>query len=317
MSLESRSTPPELAVHLLREGITESIHQCQVAVTDDRGRILAMAGSSSTPVFARSALKPFQAMGSLSTGIRERFGLSEKDVAIMCGSHRGTMSHTRQVFGMLWRADIEPEYLSCPTPQGTSSPLCHNCSGKHAGMLLASRVQGWSLQGYADRQHPVQGQIRSQLAELLQMPTDELLCARDDCGVPTYQLQLGQLAGLYAQLTSGGRLDLESVVRSMTRHPEMVAGEGHFDTELMRAAQGDLVSKSGAEGVQCVGRGGEGMGLAIKVIDGSSRAKYAMAIHLLRQMGWISPLIAEDLSERFSSIGTYTRLQVEGELNLV
>ncbi len=316
MTLESRSTHPELAVHLLREGLTESIHHCQVAVTDDRGRTLAMAGSSSTPVFARSALKPFQALGVLATGIRERYGVSEKDVAIMCGSHRGTMEHTRQVFALLWRADIEPDYLSCPVPAGTSSPLCHNCSGKHAGMLLASHAQGWSLQDYADRQHPVQAQIRSQLAELLQMPADELLCARDDCGVPTYQLQLGQLAGLYAQLTCGGRLDLESVVRSMTRHPEMVAGSGRFDTELMRATQGDVVSKSGAEGLKCIGRVGEGMGLAIKVVDGASRAKHAMALHLLRQMGWISPAVAEELSDQFCSISTYTRLQVEGELQL-
>lgn len=316
MTLESRPSHPELTVHLLREGITESVHLCQVAVTDNRGRTLAMAGYSSTPVFARSSLKPFQALAVLSMGIQERFSLSDKDLAILCSSHQGTMKHARQVFSILWRADIEPEHLICPPPKDQQSSLRHNCSGKHAGMLLACRAQNWSLQGYADRQHPVQMQIRAQLAELLQMPADELLAARDDCGVPTYQLQLCQLAGLYAQLTSGDRLDLESVVRAMTRHPEMVAGTGRFDTELMRATQGELVSKSGAEGVQCIGRVGEGLGLAIKVVDGASRAKYALAIHLLRQMGWISPSLADGLSETFSRTGNYTRLEVEGELNL-
>ncbi|MEN9222984.1 MAG: asparaginase [Thermostichus sp. BF3_bins_97] len=316
MSFENRSATPELLIHVLREGLTESTHHCQAVVADSRGRSLAMAGSSTTSVFARSALKPFQALAMLSTGIRERYRLSEKDIAIMCGSHQGSMAHARQVFGMLWRADLAPELLSCPTPPEKPSPLCHNCSGKHAAMLMASRTQNWTLPDYAQRQHPVQALVRAKLADLLQMPSEEFLCARDDCGVPTYQLQLNQMASLFAQLTAGERPDLESVARAMTHQPEMVAGSGRFDTELMRATQGDLVSKSGAEGIQCIGRVGEGMGLAIKVQDGAARAKYALALHLLQRMGWIQPAAAEMLGERFLSVGPYTRLEVEGELRM-
>ncbi|GAC1451568.1 MAG: hypothetical protein NVSMB70_20020 [Chamaesiphon sp.] len=62
-------------------------------------------------------------------------------------------------------------------------------------------------------------------------------------------------------------MDRERIVRGMTHHPVMVEGEKEFDTQLMRLAQGELVSKTGAEGIQCIGRIGEGMGLAIKVID--------------------------------------------------
>jgi len=72
MSFENRSTAPELLIHVLREGLTESIHHCQAVVADSRGRSLAMAGNSTTPVFARSALKPFQALAMLSTGIRDQ-----------------------------------------------------------------------------------------------------------------------------------------------------------------------------------------------------------------------------------------------------
>lgn len=309
MSPEFRPIP--LSIHLLREGLTESIHQCQAVVTDERGRILAGEGGD-VAVFARSALKPFQAMAALSTGIRQEYNLSHKDLAIMCGSHQGTMAHARQVFSLLWRADLEPDVLSCPMPEGKPSPLCHNCSGKHAGMLLACRSQQWPIQDYANRNHPIQTLIRSQLADLLQLPADELLAARDDCGVPTYQIQLSHLATLYAQLTAGRSAPLEILGRAMTTCPEMVAGEGRFDTELMRLTEGSVVSKSGAEGIQCVGRVGYGLGLAIKVQDGASRAKYAMAIYLLRQMGWISPAAAEALAESFSQVGRYTRLQVEG-----
>jgi L-asparaginase len=125
------------------------------------------------------------------------------------------------------------------------------------------------------------------------------------------------MASLYAVLASSNSVDMERIVRAMNHHPTMVAGVGEFDTELMRLTPGELVSKSGAEGVQCIGRLGEGMGLSIKVMDGSTRAKYAVAIHILQQMGWISPSIAQSLSEKFMNLGKYKRLEVIGELSLL
>ena len=110
---------------------------------------------------------------------------------------------------------------------------------------------------------------------------------------------------------------MERILRAMTYHPVMVAGDGEFDTEIMRLTKGELVSKAGAEGIQCIGRVGEGMGLAIKVIDGAKRAKYAVAIHLLQQMGWISPTVAESLAETFMELGKFKRLEVMGELSMV
>jgi L-asparaginase len=85
----------------------------------------------------------------------------------------------------------------------------------------------------------------------------------------------------------------------------------------MRLTEGELVSKTGAEGIQCLGRIGEGMGLAIKVMDGAKRAKHAVAIHLLKQLGWISPAIAETLSETYMTLGNFKRLEVVGELSML
>ena len=110
---------------------------------------------------------------------------------------------------------------------------------------------------------------------------------------------------------------MERIIRAMVHHPMLVAGDGEFDTELMRLTEGELVSKSGAEGVQCIGRVGEGMGLAIKVMDGAKRAKHAVAVHLLRQLGWISPSVSENLSEMFMNSGTATRLEVSGDLSML
>ncbi len=317
MTMGKRTQAAALEVRLLREGIIESKHIVQAVVCDNRGRVLTVAGNAETATFVRSALKPFQALAVTTTGTLERYDLSDRDLAIITSSHRGTIEQVRQAFNILWRADLDPSVLQCPIPLGKRSPLEYNCSGKHAGMLAVCQQRHWPLNNYLERKHPVQQLVLGKIAELLRMPAEEFISAHDDCGVPTYLMQLGQIASLYALLASSNNLDMERIVRAMTHHPSLVAGDGEFDTELMRLTPGELVSKAGAEGVQCIGRLGEGMGLAIKVMDGAKRAKYAVAIHLLQQMGWITPSAAESLAEKFMNPGKYTRLEVVGELSFL
>jgi L-asparaginase len=290
-----RTSAPLLTVRLLREGLVESSHHVHAVVTDNRGRILSVAGDGEHATFIRSALKPFQALAVTGSGILERYQLTDRDLAIACSSHIGEPIHTRQAFNILWRADIEPQALQCPIPPGKQSPLEHNCSGKHAGMLAVCQANNWPISNYLERQHPLQKTILNKFAELLKMPPDEFIGVRDDCGAPTYMMPLEHMATLYAHLSSGSNLELERIIRSM----------------------GEIVSKAGAEGIQCIGRVGEGMGLAIKSSDGSRRAKYATAIHLLARMGWISPQVADSLQEQFLSLSTFTRLEVVGELAMV
>lgn len=317
MTRAKRYQAPAFQVQLLREGIVESVHTVHAVVCDSRGRSLSVAGNGDTTAFIRSALKPFQALAVTASGTLETYGLSDRDLALACGSHRGTMAHIRQAFHILWKADIEPTRLKCPIPEGATSPLAYNCSGKHAAMLAVCKQQNWPLDSYLDRHHPVQKLILGQVAELLGMPPDEFISAHDDCGAPTYSMQLHQMAALFAKLSSGDTLEMERIVRAMTHHPDMVAGEHAFDTDLMLATQGELVSKSGAEGIQCIGRVGEGLGLAIKVQDGAKRAKYGAAVHLLRQLGWITPEISETLAETYLVLSPYKRLDPQGELTLL
>jgi L-asparaginase len=317
MARSNRNSSAVLEVQLLREGITESVHRVHVAITDNRGRVLSVAGDADHASFIRSALKPFQALALTTTGTLERFKLNDKDLAIMCSSHHGEMEQVRQAFNILWRADIEPTALQCPIPKGRTSPLEHNCSGKHAGMLAVCKQRNWSLGNYTRRDHPVQKLILDKVAELLAIPPDEFIGAHDDCGAPTYFMQLRQMATLFAKLASGENLEMERIVRAMTHHPLMISGPEGFDSQLMQLTQGELVSKSGAEGIQCVGRIGEGLGLAIKVIDGSKRAKYAAALHVLMRLGWISPTLADTLAETYMTLSDYKRLDVVGDLALV
>ena len=313
--ITSRITADPLTVLLQRDGVTESVHRAHAAVVDQRGRLLMGAGDPYLASFARSTLKPFQASLLILTGAADHNHLSKRQLAIACASHRGSPMHAREVFRILWNAELSPECLQCPIPVDATSRLEHNCSGKHAAFLAVCRQMGWPLDSYMDRNHPLQQEILRRLGELLRQPAAELPIATDDCGVPTVQLQLSQMAELFASLSGSEAPQLERLCRAMQAHPELVAGDGRFDTEVMRQGLGLLVSKGGAEGIQCMGRIGEGIGVAIKVEDGASRAKRAVALHVLDQLGWLTPDALADLRLRFQQLSPHLNLQVCGKLH--
>jgi L-asparaginase len=310
----TRTDIPPLEVRLLREGIPESHHRVHAVVSDARGRVLMRAGDPQRLSFVRSALKPFQATVFVASGAADQGQVGERGLAIACASHAGTAEHAREAFKLLWSAELEADLLQCPVPEGGSSPLEHNCSGKHAAFLATCRRLGWSTEGYMQADHPLQQEVLKRVAEFLALPAAELVTARDDCGVPTLRLRLAQMALLFAHLGAGEQPDLERLNRAMLAYPHLVAGEGRFDTELMRRGHGQVISKGGAEGIQCLSRVGEGLGVAIKVEDGAARAKHAVALHLLEQLDWLTPMTLEELRQRFLAPAPHLRLDVLGEL---
>lgn len=314
LSGSSRQGTSPIEVVLLRNGIAESLHRAHAVVTDQRGRLLMRAGDPQHLSFIRSSLKPFQAQLFVSSGAVDAQGGGDRAMAIACASHDGTLEQAREAFQVLWRADVDVSFLRCPCGLDKESALQHNCSGKHAAFLASCRRMGWPLEGYLNREHPLQQEVFNRVAELLGIQSAELVFACDDCGAPTLHLPLCQMALLYAHLGGAQSAILERLARAMQAHPELVAGEGRFDTELMRRSLGLLVSKGGAEGIQCLARMGEGLGLAIKVEDGSSRAKWAVALHLLRQLDWLTPSALEELEQQFLIPMAGQRLEVRGQL---
>ncbi|MEY4430801.1 MAG: hypothetical protein RLZZ533_737 [Cyanobacteriota bacterium] len=309
-----RSTAPTLEVRLTRNGITESVHRVHAVVCDQQGRVLMRAGDPQQLSFMRSALKPFQAQVFVSSGAADQGNHDERALAIACASHAGEPGQAREAFKILWKSDIETEQLQCPTPAGGHSPLEHNCSGKHAAFLATCKRMQWPMESYMQLDHPLQQQVLRRVGKLLGMPGAELVTARDDCGVPTLQLQLAQMALLFAHLGASEEPELERLSRAMLAHPDLVAGEGRFDTAVMRSGHGQVLSKGGAEGIQCLSRVGEGLGLAIKVEDGASRAKRAVALQLMRQLEWLTPSTLEELGQQFLEPNPGVKLEVSGEL---
>tara|TARA_B100000965_G_scaffold266451_1_gene225124 strand:- start:100 stop:1062 length:963 start_codon:yes stop_codon:yes gene_type:complete len=305
-----------LKVLVKRGSSVESIHRAHASICDTKGRTLMKAGSSEYETFIRSALKPFQALPFLSSGTSEKFNLDNKTLALACGSHRGSADQARTAFKLLWNADINIKELKCPVPQDRESRLQHNCSGKHSAFLATCKKMNWDLDSYLMGHHPLQREIFRRVSDLLKIPAEELIAERDDCGAPTLLLRLSQMAILYAHLSKSDQPEFEKITRAMTQHPDLVAGEGCFDSELIKRGHEQIISKGGSEGIQCIGLLGEGIGLSIKVEDGSKRAKHAVAIHLLRQLEWITPSAIEELDEIILQKKPGIYFEVEGQLKI-
>jgi L-asparaginase II len=172
-------------------------------------------------------------------------------------------------------------------------------------MLLACLAGGWPIDSYGDPDHPLQIQTREVLAAFSGLSPDRVEFGIDNCAVPTFRIPAARAATAFARLATGQRVssDLrhsaQRVVRAMTRHPEMVAGDERFDTDLMAAAKGEVVCKGGAEGFQGIGIPGAGFGVAVKITDGNARAIPPVAMRLLTVIGAL-PQSANDALQRYS-----------------
>ncbi len=252
----------------------ESFHSGSIAVVDSLGRLLACVGDPSRMTSLRSAAKPFQAIPLIEYGGAEEFELTGEEIALTCASHGGEPIHVSTAAAMLRKGEFDESDLLCgaqvPFDEKAAadlrasgeppSALHNNCSGKHAGMLLATRVMDVPSQDYIAASHPLQTLMRTTLSEFSGLPGSEIPAAVDGCGVPAFFLPLYRAAYAYARLmatSSGastpGAVDryadsASRVVESMTSFPQYVAGAWSITTPLMAAFDRSLLAKEGAEG---------------------------------------------------------------------
>jgi L-asparaginase II len=177
------------------------------------------------------------------------------------------------------------------TRAGKSPTAIHNnCSGKHAGMLATAVYRGIDPTGYERPEHAVQEDIRRVLSEICGVPLDRHDMGIDGCSVPTFALPLGALATGFARLGSGKGLTgarkdaAERLVSACVASPALVAGEGRFDTVVMRGLGPKVFSKGGAEGVHCASVPAAGLGIAVKIDDGAKRGAEHVLAWLLAEL---------------------------------
>ena len=295
----------------------ESVHRGSIAVVDSHGKLLAYAGDPALQTCLRSAAKPFQAIPLLEYGGLEEFDLTSEEIALTCASHGGEPHHVATAAALLRKGELDEEDLLCgahvPFDDKAAaelrgeppSALHNNCSGKHAGMLLATQVMDVPSSRYIDAEHPLQVLMRSTVADFAGIDAGEIPIAIDGCGVPAFFLTLYRAAFAYARLMAGSiERYAESgarVVESMTGFPEYVAGNWSMTTPLMAAFGGELLAKEGAEGFYSMalapGLCSEltdrlrladdcSVGIALKIDDGSmERGRNPVILRLLELLG--------------------------------
>ena len=287
-----------IAVTVRRGSLVEAVHRVHAVVVKE-GRITESAGDPGLVTFYRSSSKPLQALPLA----RERDDVTEVELAIACASHRAEPPQLEAARSLLERAPATEADLELGPQEGRGpSLLSHNCSGKHAGFLAVCRARGWPIEGYRLASHPLQQLLLGEIAAAAELDEGEVVTAVDGCGVPTFGMSLERMAYTFsrlARLEGGGR-----IVAAMTAHPELIGYErGATDTDLMRLRPG-WIAKGGAEGLICAATP-EGVGIALKVEDGSMRAlrpALAALLGLGDEFGAV-PLL-NSRGERVGEVGT-------------
>ena len=277
-------------IELERSGVVESVHTGHLVVLAPDGRVRFAAGNPDQPVFGRSSLKPLQAIGMLRAGV----DFTAAELALAASSHSGSPQHRQLIANQLQAAGLTEDDLECPPdlPLGEAERRAHlmaglaesrlamNCSGKHAGMLLACLRNGWPVSGYLSPAHPLQQLLANTVAELTGEPIAAI--GVDGCGAPLFAVSLTGLAGAFCRIATGAA-ELRQLAEAMRSHPELVGGAGRQVTRLMQAVPG-LIAKDGAEGVFAAALP-DGGAVALKIDDGAARAAEIAVVIGLRQLG--------------------------------
>jgi L-asparaginase II len=311
----------EILAKVIRGNTVESIHRGHLLILDGDGNTVASAGNPKTVTFLRSSAKPFQAIPFITSGACDQFEYSEEELALACASHSGERIHVRIAEQMLARIEMYEAYLRCgahlPFNEKEAermmregelpTQLHNNCSGKHAAMLAVARVMEADLQTYEEESHPVQQAILEAMAAFAEMPPGKIKIAVDGCAAPNFAMPVAAMAKSFVNLVSppeemdGKLADAAGrIVSAMVKFPELIGGSERLDTMLMQAAEGQIISKVGADGVWLCAvlpcdRWPRGLGIALKIEDGDDkRARPVVAVEILRQLGILS---VDDLPE--------------------
>lgn len=303
-------TAPVLAV-ATRSGRVESWHRGAVAVCGEGGVLLAL-GPATAPVFARSAVKPFQALPFVERGLVASLGLPPSELAVMCASHDGTPDHVAAVRSLLARGGLDEAQLGCG-PHAPFDPASrrellqrgerprkvhNNCSGKHGGFLLLAQACGDDLARYLEPDSRSQREVQAAVGAMAGLDGPAEL-GLDGCGAPTFILPLTALARAFCRLANPIGLPTvragacRTILAAVASAPAMLAGERRFCTALLRAVPSCVFAKNGAEGVYALALAPDparrpwpgALGIAIKIDDGAERGYQPVVVDLLRRLG--------------------------------
>lgn len=320
-----------LDVVVTRGAIVESLHRVHAVVADASGRIVATAREQERMTHWRSCAKPFQVMPLIESGGFDRVGWGDDQLALAVASHGGEPEHVAIAEGMLTSIGMEVGDLAC----GPHDPLAqrgqkalrekgahptrlhNNCSGKHAAMLAHAHSSGWPAFGYERQDHPVQRDCLAEVAKWTGVAASDVVQSVDGCGCVEFAVPLDAMAGAYARLADAARRSAGTpsrIIHAMQTRPFLVGGTDRFDSALIEATEGRIISKIGAEGVHSIAIIDDGLGMAVKVEDGAQRAQFPAVLAALQHLGALPEELPPRLAEYRQRPLRNSRGEVVGEV---
>lgn len=313
MRITKKSRPVEVIER--RGGHIENRHQVHACIMDKKARLVDSWGDVDQIICPRSSLKLIQTLPLIESGAAAKFNLSDKDIAVACGSHNGEGIHVKQVSDWLERVGLDINDFECGTHWPTlraaehalvakghpASALHNNCSGKHAAMLSLCKYKGWPLAGYTKPDHPLQQMILSTLSEMAEYPKQNIAIVIDGCSAPNFFLPLSNIALMFSKFISGNGLSeqrfsaCKTVFSAVGQYSEMVAGSKRFCSALARSSQGRIIGKTGACGNYIALAPESGHIIYAKVEDGHTRSAELTICRLLEKLGLMSDEMAQAL----------------------
>ncbi|MFZ2330063.1 MAG: asparaginase [Atribacterota bacterium] len=299
-------------IKIFRGKLIENIYRGDIAVVNQNGNLLYSIGNPQKVTYWRSAAKPIQVFPVIYSGASRKYRFTEEEIAILASSHNGEEKHIKLVYDVLKKIKIDEKYLQCGIcppvykPKTNAlrkakiklSPVYNPCSGKHTAMLTLCQFFGWSIKDYYRIDHPVQQMILEDISSMCQYPKEKIYIGVDDCGVPVFGLPIEYMSNAYARIANWEILNkkykkiAKKVFLSMVRNPYIIGGTDRFDTDLMKVANGNLLAKSGADGVFCIGIRKEGthlgMGITTKIESGNIKFLPMAVIQVLKQLKILS-----------------------------
>ena len=298
----------ELLVEVTRNDTVESRHYGSAVVSDHKGNIIESWGDIDGLVFPRSTLKPMLAIQLVETGASDEYALNDAELSLACSSHQGEPIHQKLVASWLYRLGLREDHLACGAvlPEHTESAhqllasgqqgcrIHHNCSGKHTGFLTTALHLKLPLENYHHIDHPLQQLSLDILSDLAGVDIKKYPMGIDGCGLPAPTMPLQRLGYAVARFAKPEELSdtrAQAIYRLHTaikNEPFYIAGHGTMVSELNEVTQGKVLAKTGAEGVITAALPEKGLGVALKITDGSNRARSIALLTILDHLGILS-----------------------------
>lgn len=294
--------PHEVVAEVVRSGMVESRHHGSVVALGPDGTVVLAVGETDTAMYPRSANKPAQAAAMLRCGLP----LDGELLALAAASHSGEDFHIMGARRILAAADLDEGLLQnvpgwpldeiamlAYARRGLEkSSIAADCSGKHAAMLVTCAVNGWNVGDYLTPEHPLQVAIHDTIEELAGEPVGPP--GVDGCGAPLFAMTLTGLARTFRALALGPPDSAErQIVEAIRAHPQWTSGTLRDEARLIRSVP-NLFAKAGAEGVYAAALD-DGRAVAVKIADGSPRARPVVMAAALRRLGVDYPVL-DDLT---------------------